>query len=250
MKSIIDTHTHLDEILDVPSLLASCASLGVGELIVAGTDLKSNQRHCDIRKQHVLASPRIHLALGLHPGNIVALADTEDCLCFIREHIHEAIAVGEMGLDYHYKWVKEDEDKKCAQKDVFARQLAMAKEFDRPAIIHSRGAYRDALTMAKASGVKKANFHWYTGPIDVLKDILDAGFFVCVSPSLEYSPEARAVAEFTPFDRILVETDTPVRGWKPMDVWRTLKLLSALKGVAEEELLVVVNRNAQAFFSL
>ena len=257
MNSIIDTHAHLDELTDVVQVLTTCAAQGLSDIVALGVDLASNRKHLELRHLTLdarhwshLVSPKIHLAFGLHPGNITTPQDAEACFAFMREHIREVVAVGEMGLDYHYKWVKSDDDKKREQKDIFARQLALAQEFNLPAVIHSRGAYRDALTMAVAVGVKKANFHWYTGPVDVLKDILDAEFVVSVSPSLEYSPEARAVAEYAPLDRLLVETDTPVRGWKPQDVWRTLKLLSDVKGVAEEELLAVVNSNARAFFGL
>jgi TatD DNase family protein len=257
MKTIIDTHAHLDEIPDVAPLLTACAQEGLSDIIALGVDLPSNKKHLEIRHLNIQVSsaqcpvaPRVHLAFGLHPGNITTSQETEACLDFIREHIDQAVAIGEVGLDYHYKWVRSDEGKKREQKDVFARQLALAREFDRPIVIHSRGAYQDALEMTLAVGIKKANFHWYTGPLDVLKGILDAGFLISVSPSLEYSPEARAVADYAPRDRILVETDTPVRGWTPKDVWRTLALLAGIKKTAQEEVLEMVNHSAKRFFSL
>ncbi len=260
MRTIIDTHVHLDELPDIDRVLVDCAREAVTEVIALGVDLASNRKHGEFRAKEKGASslclvpgdlcPKIHLAFGLHPGNITTLEETDACLAFIREHIAEAVAIGEMGLDYHYKWVTKDEAKKKEQQEVFVCQLELAKEFHLPAVVHSRGAYQDCLTMTRTSGVVKANFHWYTGPIDILKEILDAGFMVSVSPSLEYSPEARAVAEYAPLDRLLVETDTPVRGWKPQDVWRTLKLLSGVKGMPEDEVLAVVNANARVFFGL
>jgi len=245
--TIIDTHTHLYDVPDAGTVLRAAAAAGVSDVVVLGVDLASNRKHLELAGGGH-AVPRIHLAFGLHPGNITSSGDTEACLSFIREHAPKALAIGECGLDFHYKGV--DEARKREQRDAFARQLALAKEFDLPVVVHSRAAFRESLEMLAAAGVAKADFHWYTGPLDVLKDILDKGFFVSVSPALEYSPEAKAVAAYAPLGRILVETDTPVRGWTPVDVWRTEKKLAAIKGLAEEDVLAAVNTNARAFFNI
>ncbi|MBF0570087.1 MAG: TatD family hydrolase, partial [Candidatus Omnitrophica bacterium] len=193
MRTIIDTHTHLDELPDIDRVLADCVQVGISDIVALGTSLASNRKHLELRHLSAPVSPRIHLAFGLHPGNITP-GEIEKCFPFFREHIKEAIAIGETGLDYHYKSVSGNEDKKREQRDVFERHLGLAKESALPVVVHSRGAYRDSLSMTCSAGVTKANFHWYAGPLDVLKDILDAGFLVSVSPSLEYSPEARTVA--------------------------------------------------------
>jgi TatD DNase family protein len=133
---------------------------------------------------------------------------------------------------------------------VFQQHLDLAKEFDLPIVVHCRGAWRECLDMIVASGVKKAVFHWYSGPMDVLKDILDAGFLISGSVALEYSAESRKAMEYAPLERILVETDTPVRGWTPKDVWRTFKALCAIKAADEEKALAIVNANASVFFNI
>jgi len=273
-------------------------------------DLASNKRHIDIMKdwngvamsacvgaRHGVPSIndgtlRIHLALGLHPGNIKT-NEIDPCFSFFREvldvrghmdmrghtlnssselsvchritRITRPVAIGETGLDFMYKWVRKEDALKNEQRMVFQRHLDLAKEFDLPIVIHCRGAWREALQMTIASGVKKAVFHWYSGPIDVLKDILDAGFLISVSTALAPlvgegshalpntalpNPALQKIVEYTPLDRILVETDTPVRGWTPKDVWRTFKALCAIKGLDEEKALAVVNANARAFFNI
>jgi TatD DNase family protein len=272
MPTIIDTHAHLYELSDPSAVLADCAASGVSDVVALGVDLSSNQKHVGILKalgtRHKaqdtggtsVLCPSVHLALGLHPGNITSPADTDACLAFMRENIKEAIAIGETGLDFWYKWVRKDDEKKREQREVFDRHLALAKEFDLPVVIHSRGAWRECLEQTISSGVRRAEFHWYSGPVDVLKDLLDAGFLVSFTPALAYSPEHRKAAELAPPDRILIETDTPVAyaqvqgGDKiastPKDVWRTLKLLSELKAVPEDELLQTVNANAKRFFDI
>jgi Tat protein secretion system quality control protein TatD with DNase activity len=204
----------------------------------------------------------------------------------MRAHIREAKAVGETGLDFWYKGVRKDDDKKREQRDVFSRHLALAREFDLPIVIHSRGAWQECLEMACSAKVRKAEFHWYSGPVDVLKDIIDAGFLISCTPALAYSPELRKAVEFAPLERIMVETDTPVSYSKtldtghwtletdvqkptssvecqvssvskdskipstPKDVWRTLRLLSSIKGRSEDDVLAAVERNARDFFKI
>ena len=321
MKTIIDTHTHLYDLSDPVTVLQDCAAAGVTDVIALGVDLASNQKHLELKRTPdtgpVLACgsrkgqghqtpehswkaigingcqvssvkcPDLHIALGLHPGNITNPADTDACFAFMREHILDAIAIGETGLDFWYKWARKDEAKKREQREVFDRHLSLAREAGLPIVIHSRGAWRDCFDMAKSAGINKAEFHWYSGPVEVLKDILDAGFYISCTPSLAYSLEARRAVVAAPLERILVETDTPVAykvetpdtGHKtpessgkaiglvgcqvsgvrcpdqkipsvPKDVWRTLKLLSEIKGRPEDDVLAIVNANARSFFNI
>ena len=274
MRAIIDTHSHLYELTDASAVLRDCADAGVSDIVALGVDLSSNKKHLELgltldarrwtgpsNVQHPASNDlKIHLAFGLHPGNITTSADTEACFVFMREHVKEAVAIGETGLDYWYKWVRKDEVKKREQQAVFDRHLALAREFGLPIVIHSRGAWRECLDLTVRAKIEKAEFHWYSGPEDVLKDILEAGFFVSFTPALSYSPEHRKAAELAPLERVLIETDTPVPyaqvqgGEKiastPKDVWRTLKLLSELKGMPEDQLLDTVNANARRFFGI
>ncbi len=292
MRTIIDTHTHLYELSDPLAVMAESAASGVSEVIALGVDLASNRRHLDLfsllraEREETPSADKIyaglHVALGLHPGNITA-GEIEDCFPLFRKALSEPsgrsiVALGETGLDYWYKWVRKDEARKREQREVFERHLALAREFDLPAVLHSRGAWRDCLDVLRASGVTRANFHWYSGPADVLRDLLDSGFMISCTPSLAYSSEARQAVIYAPLDRILVETDTPV-GYPPpapdagigpagtagareplpfaakvpsapKDVWRTLSLLSALKAAPEDAVLEQVNTNARRFFGL
>jgi TatD DNase family protein len=252
MPTIIDTHTHLYEYSDASEVLRQSFAANVSDVIALGVDLASNRKHLEIAQMAPQdKQTRLHIALGLHPGNI-AEGEEAACFTFFREVLTQktvpVIAIGETGLDYSYKWVRDDEAKKREQRDIFEKHLALAKEFNLPIVVHSRGAWRDCLSMVKASGVSKVDFHWYCGPLDVLGEILDNGYMISCPPALEYSPELRRAMEAAPLDRILVETDTPVRGWSPKDVWKSLRLLANLKNTSEEETLQIVNRNAQALF--
>jgi TatD DNase family protein len=189
---------------------------------------------------------------------MVKLDTQQAALDFMHANIKQARAIGETGLDYWYKWVRKDEVERQKQKDSFSVHLTLAREFDLPIVIHSRGAWRDCLSMACESGVKRALFHWYSGPVDILDQIIDAGFYVSTSPSVAYSPESRKAMMHAPIDRILVETDSPVNykegetsfRAEPKDVIKTWKALAQLKNLNEQETLGTVNKNAEKFFGI
>jgi TatD DNase family protein len=252
---IIDTHAHIDQLEDLPGALARADAAGVSDIVAVSVDLDSMQKVLAVAEQY--QKPKIHPALGVHPGKVDP--DTRQMAFeFMRAHIREACAVGETGLDYWYKWVRKDEAERQKQKISFAFHLNLAREFDLPIIIHSRGAWRDCLSMAMESGVKRALFHWYSGPVDILDQILQAGFYVSTSPSVAYSPESRRAMAHAPLERILVETDSPVNYKdgettfmaEPKDVIRTWRALGQLKNLNEQEALTAVNTNAKKFFRI
>ena len=147
--------------------------------------------------------------MGMHPSE--ADEGTLDaCIDLARKSVDELTVVGEIGLDFWYKWVRKDQEKKDEQRKVYHRFLELAKELDLPAVIHSRGCWRECFQMAKDMGIKKAEFHWYSGPVDVLKDILNEGYYVSTTPSVAYSPESRTAVLNAPIEQTLIETDSPV----------------------------------------
>lgn len=253
--SIIDTHAHIDQLADLPQALGRAHEAGVSDIMAMSVDLDSMKKLVGIVGQY--QQPKIHLGLGVHPGMIQSQT-LQMALDFIRAHKLDACAIGETGLDYWYKWVRKDEIERQKQKDFFAMHLDCAKEFDLPIVIHSRGAWRDCLRMAQGAGVARALFHWYSGPEDILDQILDAGFYVSTSPSVAYSPESRRAMARAPLEKILIETDSPVRYKdgeaffmaEPKDVTRTCKALAQLKNLDEEKTLAVVNANAKTFFRI
>ena len=253
---IIDTHAHLDHLENVEEALQEAYQVGVIGIVTVGEDLAANRKNLQIQKTTV--NPKIYVALGIHPGNI-NVNEIEECLQFIRIHIKEAVAIGETGLDYWYKWVRKDEEKKKEQREVFLKQLSLSKEFDLPIVIHSRGAWRDCLTMTKEMGIVKALFHWYSGPVDILEEILAAGYYVSASPSLAYSPQSREAISHASLKSILIETDSPTfyssdgkNGFRaePKDVFRTLKAYCELKKIDEATAVKSFNSNAREFFNI
>ena len=116
------------------------------------------------------------------------------------------IGVGEIGLDYWLKDVRKDPEKKNVLKTLFKRLLELARDYNKPASTHSRGAWKDCLEIRKKIGVKKAVFHWFSGPTDILKELLKHNYFISATPAAAYSRKHRMAIQMTPLKKLLLET--------------------------------------------
>jgi len=252
MYRLIDTHAHLEEIADLEQVVAGSKAAGL-IAIIAMTDMASHARTLEIAGKY---PDFIYPAFGWHPWDIKE-PEIEANLAFIRSNIARAAALGEVGLDYH-KRVRARADKDL-QKRVLSELLKIAKEHDKPACIHSRYAWRDAFDLVKEARLTKAIFHWYTGTSGVLRDILDSGYYLSVTPAVEYHEEHRRAVKEIPLSQLLLETDSPVvyaRGRagefeaRPTDVLRSLRGAAALKGLSEEKIAEATTENAKRFFGI
>jgi TatD DNase family protein len=250
---LVDTHAHLDEIEDLAGDLAAAREAGVIAIVAVGSDLASNRRALEI----AAAYPGfVYPALGWHPWYIRE-ADIRANLDFIEAHVDEAVAVGEVGLDYH-KRVRAAAGKDL-QKAVLGDILKIARDHGRPALVHSRYAWRDAFEAVGGAGLEKAVFHWYTGTSGVLRDIIAAGYYLSVTPAVAYHEEHRRAVKETPLERLLLETDSPVvyaRGREteftasPACVVRSLIGAAILKGVSDVAMAETTTANALRLFGI
>jgi len=226
---LIDTHAHLEEIEDLDSVIERAKQGGVIAIVAVGSDYESNNRVLEIAERY---GSFIYPALGFHPGNL-EVSSIEHNLQFIEANINNVVAIGEIGLDYRKDIVKKS-GKDC-QKEVLENILALAGKYNKPAILHSRYAWRDSFTLVDEAQIEKAIFHWFTGPISVLKDILSRGYPVSATLAAEYHEEHRAAIKETSLDNLLLETDSPVtyKGHRaePADVVRSLISVAELKGL-------------------
>ncbi len=253
MYRLIDTHAHLDEIEDLETVLADAKEAGLVAIVAVGSDLASNRKVLELA---ALYKDLVYPALGWHPW-FIKESEIDANLKFIASHISEAVAIGEVGLDYH-KRVRAVADK-ALQKRVLGGILKIAKDHDKPALIHSRYAWRDALDAVLGARLEKAVFHWYTGTSSVLRDIIAQGYYISVTPAVEYHEEHRRAVKEIPLERMLLETDCPVvyqRGSEneftssPADVLRSQKGAATLKGVSEEEIAEVTTQNSKRLFGI
>ena len=253
--TIIDTHAHLDQVENIEEVLKKAKEVGVTSVVAVSTDGASSIKNIEISRK--IKEPCIYVAIGIHPECAESL-DIGKNIGVIKENASNATAIGEIGLDYWYKWARKKEDKKQIQRDLFRLQLKIAKEHDLPVTIHSRGAWRDCLKIIEDIGIKKAVFHWYSGPREILEEICDKGYFISATPALSYSPQSQEAVKNAPIENTLIETDSPVffkdpKGVfqaTPKDVFRTLELYAQIKNMKEADALSVLNQNACDFFGI
>ena len=242
MTAPIGTHVHLDMMPDPDQAVARARENGLGAIMAVGMDLDSNRRILDLEAKH---PDMVRPALGAHPWNILE-TDWKDNLAFLKKELPRAVALGEVGLDYKVKV-----DKKLQQK-VLGELLQLAADIDKPVLLHSRFSQKRCLQMLVDARIAKAAFHWYSGPLDMLDQILEAGYFVSATPALAYSPPHQAALKQAPLDRIFVETDAPVeyqgKVSEPSDVLTTIDLLADLKNLSRQDIMTATTRNALEFF--
>ncbi len=242
--SVIDGHAHLDGLEDLEKALVEAKKEGVAAIIGVGMGRESNEKILSIAEKY----PGFVLpAIGYHPWEI-RKPEIEENLAFIEENLNRCIAIGEVGLDYRIK-VKRD-----LQKEAFDEIVRLSSEHRKPMILHCRGSHRDVFSMILKMGVEKAVFHWYSASLDLLGEIMEAGYHISGTPALTNSPPHQEAIREAPLERILLETDCPVehqgRATGPRDVFISLREVSRLKGLPLEEVAERTTRNMISLFGL
>jgi TatD DNase family protein len=169
--------------------------------------------------------------------------------------LSKIVAIGEIGLDYHYNHSPRE-----IQKDVFKRQLYYAKEVNLPVIIHSREAKKDTLKILEESGVTKGVMHCFSGDMEMAERVMSLGFYISIAGPVTFKNAAklREIAKAIPDDYLLVETDAPyltpepLRGKRnePAFVVHTAKFIAELRGISYEDIDRITTVNAKRLFGI
>jgi len=252
---ILDSHAHLDmEEFDPDREEVVRRAFAAGLKCLLCPIEVSEKRSPDVVLDLVERHPAIFAAAGVHPHR--AKLFSSGCLDQIRglAAAGKILAVGEIGLDYHY-----DFSPPAEQAVALRAQLEVSQELGLPAVIHSRNSGRDIIRAVKDAGFTKGGvLHCYTEDEGIAREVIDLGFFISFSGILTF-PNARTLrqtAKEIPIDRLLVETDSPYlapvpyRGQRnePAYVIETLRVLAGLKGVEIEVLAAVLIRNFSRLF--
>lgn len=259
MHYLVDSHAHLsgEEFdKDRHEVIQRAFHEGIGAVLCPAelTDALNLQNTLDIIRTY----PNIIAAGGVHPHNAKsynpACADKIEELASTQK-IH---AVGEIGIDLHYNFSPPD-----IQMEVFQKQLTVAQHIRLPVIIHSRNAKHAVLKAVKASGFTQGGIlHCFTEDWEFAKSMMDFGFLISFSGILTF-PKAQSLHEValkTPWNKILVETDSPYlvpepyRGKilrnEPVYVKETARCLAQLKNVSMDELAAETTRNFESLFQI
>ena len=254
---IVDTHTHLDHemfVNDVEGVIERAKEAGVGCFIIPGADPKDLERAKELAHRY----KEVYYAIGVHPYDI----DSFDEAIFEDLGDPKCVAVGECGLDY-YRLPKEENEKerlKQAQKEIFVRQIEIAKEHEKPLIVHIREASHDAKELLEAhAGERGGVLHCYNAS-PILLDLAKRGFYFGIGGVLTFKNAKKLVqiVPKIPLDCILIETDAPYltphpfRGKRNEPAYTTyvVQKLAELLGKSVEEIEDITTKNAKRLFGL
>lgn len=253
---LVDSHCHLDFpdfAADMDGVLARAKAAGVAEMVTICTRVKKFDQVRALAEAH----DEIWCSVGTHCLSAAEEPDIGlDALLRLAEH-PKCVAIGECGLDYHY-----DSAPRELQMSSFRAHIAAARQTGLPLVIHARAADEDmarVLEEEMAVGAFPALLHCFSSGPELARRALAIGLYVSFSGILTFkkSEEVRAIAAEVPFDRLLVETDSPYlappphRGKRcePAYVAETAKVLAAVKGVSLEEIATVTTANFHRLFT-
>ncbi len=253
---LFDTHAHLNAEqfdTDLEEVIARAKAEKVERIVVVGFDKPTITRAMELIEEYDF----IYVAIGWHPVDAIDM--TEEDLSWIKGlSSHEkVVAIGEMGLDYHW-----DKSPKDVQKEVFRKQIALAKEVNLPIIIHNRDATEDVVTILKEEGAEEVGgiMHCFTGSAEVARQCMDMNFYISFGGPVTFknAKKPKEVAKEIPNDRLLIETDCPFltphpfRGKRnePSYVKYVAEQLAELKGLTYEEIASITTENAKRLFRI
>lgn len=257
----IDSHCHIDGPEynpDREEVIARAREAGVTTMLNVGT----GDPHTDAFDRAVELAEKhegVYAAVGVHPHDAKLFDDAaEQTLIELVRQSKRVIAWGEIGLDYHY-----DHSPRDVQREVFRRQLGIAREMDLPVVIHSREADDDTISILREelAGYQRAGvLHCFGGSLAMAQQAMKLGFFISFAGNLTFkkAEDLRDVARQLPLDRLLIETDcpyltpVPFRGKRnePARVVETARCLAELHGKELEEIGRMTSENFVKLFQV
>ncbi|MCD6368840.1 MAG: TatD family hydrolase [Thermoproteales archaeon] len=241
MSMLVDAHCHLYEFpqRDIKSFAESFLIVAVSD------DYESSVKTLKIAS----SSEHIIPCVGLHPWEIKKFKPA-----LVEKLFNLAIergikCIGEVGLDRLFV----PETFKI-QLQYFKDIVSFASRQKLVLNVHAAGAWREVYKIVEENDVQKVIFHWYTGPLDLLKRIVDSGYYITINPAIKFQKKHRQVVRLTPLENMLTESDGPYRyrglTLSPILVKRTIEKIAELKGTSEKDVQQTILKNFMSIFSI
>lgn len=249
---LFDSHAHYDDEAfdkDRKEVLDSLTKKGIGFVVNAASDVESTKKSIALSMEYDF----IYASAGVHPHEASKDNDIDEIKRLALSK--KVVAIGEIGLDYHY-----DFSPAMVQQQVFEKQLQAAYELCLPVIIHNREAHKDSLDMVRRFNGIKGVFHCFSGSPEMAQILIKLGMYISFAGALTFKNAKRAVqtAMEVPFDRILIETDCPYLTPEPYRgkrndsgyLYLTLEKLADIKGVNTKEAACITYENGRRLFGI
>ena len=248
---LIDTHAHIDADRfgeDREAVLQRAVQAGVCGIVNMGDSLESSQRSVALANEHDM----VYAGVGIHPEEARAMTQADDDQLSIWGQLPKTVAIGEIGLDYY--WEK-DAGKRQLQREIFIRQLDLARQLHLPVCVHNRDAHGDTMEILRreAKGIVGV-MHCFSGSLEIAQELVKMGWFIGVDGPLTFKNAAKLpeIVQRLPLERIVVETDcpymapVPMRGKRnePAFVYHVAAKLAQLRGEELEKVAYQTTQNA------
>lgn len=252
---IFDTHAHYDDEAfddDREQLLERMQNRGVEYIVNVGASIAS----CKSTIGLIRRFPYVYGALGVHPDEVAEL--TEEDYKWLEKSIYKPkiVAVGEIGLDYHWN------DNKDVQIKAFERQMDIAREAELPIIIHSRDAAEDTYEVMKANNAGQLGgvVHCFSYTKEMAQKFMDMGFYLGIGGVVTFknAKKLKEVVEYMPMDKMLLETDCPYMAPEPNRGKRNdsfylpyvVNAISEIKGITPSQVIDITTENAKNLYGI
>lgn len=252
----IDSHTHLNDQAyqeDYATVIEAAVNNNVEAMMVVGCDLESSRRAVELAKEY----PMLWATVGIHPHD--AKYWNQEAALELQNLLTEpkVVAVGEIGLDYHYLYSSKED-----QLKAFKEQIWIAKQYNKPIIIHNREAHQDTYTLLSKEQIGPAGgvMHCFSGSREMALQFLELGLQLSFAGALTFqnADKLRNVAAEIPLERLLVETDCPYltphpfrgRRNEPLRVALVGEKLAEVKQLAVSEVMQTTTANSKALFKI
>ncbi len=248
---IIDSHCHLDFPKfnrDREETILRAREAGVVGMVNSGISLKGNRISLELAEKN----EDIYVALGLSPDIGRGGEDKEinAILAQIEENAGKAVGIGEAGLDFQDCKTKEEREKQTA---AFKKVIELAKDLDKPLIVHARQAEAEVLKLVK--GVDTVIYHCYSGPVETMREIVDMGYYISLATLVCFSEHHQTLAEAVPLENLLLETDSPFLSPRkgrnePAFIVDSVPMVAQLKDMEPAEIAKSTTENARRAFNI
>lgn len=252
---IVDSHSHIDDEkfdIDREEVVSLFDENKIDFIVDPASDVKSSEKIVEIVKKF----SRVYGAVGIHPHEVEDVTDDDLKKIYNLSFSNKIVAIGEIGLDYYY-----DNSPREKQKEIFRKQLEIAKKRNLPVIIHTREAMQDTFDiLSEFKGDITGVMHCYTGSFEMAKKFINLGFYISISGVVTFknATNVREMAKKIPLDNLLIETDSPYLTPEPNRgkrneskfVWLVAQKLSELKNIEINNLIYNTNSNARNLFKI
>lgn len=253
---LFDTHAHLNAEQfeeDLGEVIERAQQEGVTNMVIVGFDRPTITRAMELVEEYDF----MYACIGWHPVDAIDMTD-EDLIWIEELSKHpKVVAIGEMGLDYHW-----DKSPKDIQKEVFRKQIRLAKKVGLPIVIHNREATADIVEILREEKAEEVGgiMHCFSGSVEVAEECLQMNFYISLGGPVTFknARKPKEVAEAIPLDKLLIETDCPYlaphpyRGKRnePSYVKLVAEQIAEIKGISYEEVALKTTANAKKLFGI